>query len=157
MSKDTKAKVIEEIGDLARIGGQQRDAFDEAVSETLGVNRTDLRVLDILEQSGPLAAGKLAAEAGLSPGAMTASIDRLEKAGHASRVRDSSDRRRITIEITPSTRARAWELYGPLNEANLAVLSGLTLGDLERIRDYWRRSHEAAEAQIARLRGKAIG
>jgi hypothetical protein len=39
----------------------------------------------------------------------------------------------------------------------LAVLSGLTLGDLERIRDYWRRSHEAAEAQIARLRGKAIG
>ena len=84
---------------------------------------------------------------------MTASIDRLERAGHAGRVRDSSDRRRVTIEITPSTLERVWELYGPINEAYRAVLSGLTLRDLERIREYWRLVLEAAETGIARLRG----
>jgi DNA-binding MarR family transcriptional regulator len=144
---------MDQIGELARIGGQQTDLYDEAVCEALGINRTDLRVLDVLERAGPLSAGKLAVEAGLSPGAMTASIDRLERAGHAQRVRDSADRRRVTVEITPSTREHVWELYGPINEAYRAVLSGLTLRDLERIREYWRLVLEAAETGTARLRG----
>jgi DNA-binding MarR family transcriptional regulator len=150
VSKDPKAKVIGEIGDLARVAGQLTDRFDEAVCEALGVNRTDLRVLDLLERIGPLPAGKLAEEAGLSPGAMTASIDRLEAAGHARRVRDASDRRRITVEITPSARKRAWELYGPWNEAFERVLAGYRLRDLELIRDYWQRGVKAAERQLAR-------
>jgi DNA-binding MarR family transcriptional regulator len=154
MSNNSKAKVIEEIGELARLGSLATDLYDEAVCEALGINRTDLRVLDILERSGPLAAGKLAARAGLSPGAMTASIDRLEGAGHARRVRDTSDRRRITVEITPATRTRAQELYGPVNQAYGAVLSGLTLRDLERIREYWQRILDAAETQLARLRAE---
>jgi DNA-binding MarR family transcriptional regulator len=153
MSKDSKIKIIGEIGELARQSSLATDLYDEAVSAALGVNRTDLRVLDILERSGPLPAGKLAARSGLSPGAMTASIDRLEGAGHVVRVRDEADRRRVTIEITPATRERAWELYRPVNEAYDAALSGLTVADLERIREYWSRTLEAAEAQLARLRG----
>ena len=151
MSKDSKAKMIEEIGELTRLGGLVTDLYDEAVCKALGVNRTDLRVLDVLERIGPLPAGKLAERAGLSPGAMTASIDRLEAAGHARRVRDAADRRRITVEITPSTRKRAWEMYGPMNEANQRLLSSYTLGELERIRDYWRRGIEATERQLAQL------
>jgi DNA-binding MarR family transcriptional regulator len=151
VSKDSKAKTIGEIGELARAAGQLTDLFDEVVCEALGVNRTDLRVLDLLERIGPLPAGKLADEAGLSPGAMTASIDRLEATGHARRVRDTSDRRRITVEITPSARKRAWEMYGPWNEAFERVLAGYTLRDLELIRDYWRRGIKAAEVHLARL------
>jgi DNA-binding MarR family transcriptional regulator len=154
MSKDTKVEITDRIGELARLGGQQSDLYDEAVCDALGINRTDLRVLDILERSGPLPAGKLAAEAGLSPGAMTASIDRLEDAGHVQRIRDPSDRRRVSIEMTPATRERVWELYGPINEAYRAVLAGLTLRDLERIRDYWQLVLEAAETGITRLRGQ---
>jgi DNA-binding MarR family transcriptional regulator len=151
MSKDSKAKMIGEIGELARVGGLITDRYDEAVCEALGVNRTDLRVLDVLERIGPLPAGKLAREAGLSPGAMTASIDRLESAGHARRVRDRSDRRRITVEITPSARKRAWEMYGPWNEGFERVLAGYSLRDLELIRDYWQRGIASAERQLARL------
>jgi DNA-binding MarR family transcriptional regulator len=151
MSKDSKAKLIEEIGELARNSSLATDLFDEAVCEALGINRTDLRVIDVLERIGPMPAGKLAAQAGLSPGAMTAAIDRLEHAGHVRRVRDTADRRRITVEITPSARERAWQMYGPLNEAYRRALSGYTVRDLERIRDYWHRMLKAAEAELARL------
>jgi DNA-binding MarR family transcriptional regulator len=151
MSKDSKAKLMEEIGELTRVSSLLTDLYDEAVCEALGVNRTDLRVLDLLERIGPLPSGKLAQEAGLSPGAMTASIDRLEAAGHARRARDVKDRRRVTVEITPSARKRTWEMYGPLNEAYQRALAGYTLSDLERIREYWRRGIKAAEGQLARL------
>jgi DNA-binding MarR family transcriptional regulator len=155
MSKDTKAEVIDEIGELARISQLTTDLFDDAVCEALGVNRTDLRVLDSLERIGPMTAGKLAEVTGLSPGAMTAAIDRLEKAGHARRVPDATDRRRITVEITPAARERAWELYGPLKRAYDGAISGFTLAELETIRDYWKRSLAAGEAQLVRLEGEA--
>jgi DNA-binding MarR family transcriptional regulator len=155
MSNDSKAKAMREIAELARVSSLITDLYDEAVCEALGVNRTDLRVLDILERLGPLPAGKLAGEAGLSPGAMTASIDRLERTGHARRVPDPTDRRRIMVEITPPARERAWEMYGPMNEALNRAMSRYTLDDLERIRDYWRRTVDAGKAQLDRLRSEA--
>jgi DNA-binding MarR family transcriptional regulator len=151
MSKDSKPKLIDEISELARVSSLTTELYEETVCEALGVNRTDLHVLDILERLGPLTAGKLARETGLSPGAMTAAIDRLEKAGHVRRIRDEADRRRITVEITPATRKRAWEFYGPMKEAHDAALSGFTLAELETIRDYWLRAIEAGEGQVARL------
>jgi DNA-binding MarR family transcriptional regulator len=130
------------------------DLYDEAVCEALGINRADPRAIDVLERVGPMPAGKLAQQAGLSPGAMTASIDRLEEAGYARRVRDPDDRRRITIEPTPLTRKRARELCGPMKKAYDAAVADYTLEQLETIRDYWRRGVEVGEAQLARLRGE---
>jgi DNA-binding MarR family transcriptional regulator len=148
---------MDEIGVLARRSQQATDLFDEAVCETLGVNRTDLGVLDVLERIGPLPAGKLAEECGLSPGAMTAAIDRLERAGHVRRVRDAGDRRRVMVEITPESRERAWAIYGPLQRAYDRALSGFTLAELDVIREYRRRAIGAAEAEVARLRGEPQG
>jgi DNA-binding MarR family transcriptional regulator len=151
MSKDSKPELIQEISELARVSSLTTELYEETVCEALGVNRTDLHVLDILERVGPLTAGKLAKETGLSPGAMTAAIDRLEEAGHVRRVRDSEDRRRVTVEITQETRKLAWEFYGPMKEAHDRALAGFTLAELETIRDYWRRAIEAGEGQVARL------
>lgn len=154
MSKDSKPKLIQEIGELARISSLTTELYEETVCEALGVNRTGLHALDVLERIGPLTAGKLARETGLSPGAMTAAIDRLEDAGHVRRVRSTADRRSITVEITPATRKRAWEFYGPMQEAHDAALSRFTLAELETIREYWRRAIEAGEGQVARLQGE---
>jgi DNA-binding MarR family transcriptional regulator len=155
MSNNTKAKVIDEIAELARVSSLTTDLFDDAVCDALGVNRTDLRVLDVLERIGPLPAGRLAEETGLSPGAMTASIDRLEDAAHARRAPDPSDRRRIMVEITPAARERAWKLYGPQKQAYDGAMSGYTIKELEAIRDYWRRSIEVGRAQLDRVRREA--
>jgi DNA-binding MarR family transcriptional regulator len=98
-----------------------QDAFDDAASERLGINRTDARCLDIIDLGGRITAGQLAAESGLSTGAVTAVLDRLEQAGYVERTRDTADRRRVLVELTPKVRERAEEIWGPIAaEANEA-------------------------------------
>ena len=91
------------------------DMFDEALTGFLGINRTDGRCLDIIDRKGRVSAGQLAIESGLTTGAVTAVIDRLEAAGYARRIRDQLDRRKIWIEVTDETRAineRIFSFYG---------------------------------------------
>ena len=87
------------------------------MADRLGINRTDMRCLDIIERLDSVAAGRLASEAGLSTGAVTTVIDRLERAGLARRVADPADRRRVLVELTRRRAAATAELYGPLGEA----------------------------------------
>src|SRR5262245_22294894 len=91
-----------------------QDEFDEAASARLGINRTDARCLDILDMHGQMTAGQLAAESGLSTGAVTTLLDRLEKVGYVKRVRDTVDRRRVLVEMTDRARRRAEEIWGPI-------------------------------------------
>ncbi|MGI8505512.1 MAG: MarR family transcriptional regulator [Solirubrobacteraceae bacterium] len=59
------------------------------------MNRTDGKFLDLLDQHGRMSAGQLSQESGLTTGAVTAAIDRLERAGHGQRCADPGDRRRV--------------------------------------------------------------
>lgn len=74
--------------------------FDRAVADAVGLNLTDMACLDAISQIGPLTAGQLAQRTGLSSGAMTTAIDRLERAGYARRTEDPRDRRRVLVELT---------------------------------------------------------
>src|SRR3954464_15491067 len=102
--------IIEEGGKVFRAYQTSNDNFDQAVADHVGMNRTDMRCLDLIDQAGGMTAGELARAAGLTTGAVTAVIDRLEKAGMARRVPDPSDRRRVRLEVTP----QLWERTGPL-------------------------------------------
>jgi DNA-binding MarR family transcriptional regulator len=72
--------------------------FHQAVAERMGLNATDFKCLDVLAQRGPLTAGRLAEILGLTGGAITGVIDRLEAAGFVQRERDPGDRRRVIIK-----------------------------------------------------------
>jgi DNA-binding MarR family transcriptional regulator len=97
-----------------RSSGNLDRAFDNRAAEALGVNLTDLHALNIVENRGGLTAGALAAEAGLTSGAVTGVVDRLERAGYARRVPDPADRRRVKIEVTDRFYVRADEVWHPL-------------------------------------------
>jgi DNA-binding MarR family transcriptional regulator len=97
-----------------RTSGNLDRAFDNRAAEALGVNLTDLHALNIVENRGGLTAGALAVEAGLTSGAVTGVVDRLERAGYARRVPDPADRRRVKIEVTDRFYARADEVWHPL-------------------------------------------
>ena len=72
--------------------------FQDAVARTGGLNSTDLQAVSLLMSQGPATPGELAERTGLSAGgAITAVIDRLEKAGYVSRQRDQADRRRVIV------------------------------------------------------------
>jgi DNA-binding MarR family transcriptional regulator len=84
--------------------------FHAIVAEKLGLHLTDLKSLHVLSQQ-PMTAGILGERIGLSGPAVTALIDRLEKAGYVSRERDLADRRRITIVANPEKLIEVDSLY----------------------------------------------
>ena len=96
-----KRKIFDELIDEVRRSQSATDRFDQAVADAVGLNRTDMRCIDVLHRAGALTAGQLADATGLTTGAMTTALDRLERAGYARRTRDEADRRRVLVELTP--------------------------------------------------------
>jgi DNA-binding MarR family transcriptional regulator len=148
-----KKELIGELITAFRAAGNQDSAFDNLAAERLGLNRTDLHAVNIIENSGGLTAGELAREAGLTTGAVTGVIDRLERAGYARRVADPADRRRVKLEVTRKFYARADRIWGPA-AADWASRLGkrFTAEELERITDFLRTASELSREHTERLR-----
>jgi DNA-binding MarR family transcriptional regulator len=146
--KDLIAELISEF----RIAGNQDSAFDNLAADRLGLNRTDLHCINIIENSGGLTAGRLATEAGLTSGAVTGVIDRLERAGYARRVSDPADRRRVKLEVTPKFYARADKIWGPVAADWASRLGGrFTAEELERAIDFLRTTNDLSREHLERL------
>ena len=150
MSKLLRDELIREFIAAIRASQTATDAFDHAVADYVGLDRTAYRCLDILDQEGPMTAGRLAERARLSPGAMTALLDRLEKRGFARRTRDTEDRRRVLVEVTPELRQMAAELYGTPDEGADA-LAAYTNEQLEFLIDFLRGNAAYQEERMRRL------
>ena len=147
-----KKELIGELISEFRASGNQDSAFDNLAAERLGVNRTDLHCLNIVQNAGGLTAGELATEAGLTTGAVTGVIDRLERAGFAKRVRDPHDRRRVKIEVTPKFYARADGIWGPLaSEWESRLSRSFTIEQLEQIVEFLRATNEVGRRHLDRL------
>jgi DNA-binding MarR family transcriptional regulator len=153
----TKHELIAELIDALRANQLATDKMDEAAARGLGVNRTDARCLDIVERFGPIAAGELGREAGLSTGAVTAVIDRLVAKGYLRRVADPTDRRRVLVEITELMEERAGAYYGPLAAASVPMLSRFTVAELEAIVRFLRVGTEVVDARAAEVRAELDG
>src|SRR5919112_1147703 len=79
----------------------------QAVTRRSGMNLTDLQCMNILTSTGPIPAGRLAEEMGLTTGAVTGVIDRMERAGYVRREKDPDDARRVIIQPVPEELGRA--------------------------------------------------
>jgi DNA-binding MarR family transcriptional regulator len=152
-TRPTKKPLIEELIREFRVSGNQDRAFDGLAAERLGVNRTDLHCLNIIENSGGVTAGELAAQAGLTTGAVTGVIDRLERVGYARRMPDSADRRRVKVEVTPEFYRRAEGIWGPMAADWQSTLAGrFSVAELERITEFLRATNEVARRHLDRIR-----
>jgi DNA-binding MarR family transcriptional regulator len=150
-----KERLIQELSDEFRRNGNQSFVFDTAAARRLGINLTDLQCLDVAQRRGGVTAGELATEMGLTTGAITGVIDRLERAGYARRVRDSKDRRRVLVEVSPEFHEVAWTIWAPLAGDWQAQMRTRTVKELNVILDFMREGNEMAEQHIARLRDEA--
>jgi DNA-binding MarR family transcriptional regulator len=112
--RSPKQTKIDELVDAFRTSGNLDRAFDNLAAQRLGVSLTDLDCLNVIERAGSVTAGRLAADAGLTTGAITGVIDRLERAGFARREPDPTDRRRVTVAVTPAFYAAAGGIWGPV-------------------------------------------
>jgi DNA-binding MarR family transcriptional regulator len=153
MSNDKEkleAELIEEIrGSQAAV--QQ---MDEAAYRALGVNGTDGRCLDIIDRRGLVSAGQLATEAGLTTGAVTAVLDRLEAKELVRRVPDPKDRRRILVEVTEKLRQAAARLYFPLKAMADPWFAGLSEDEIRLLVAFNRVTREVNEERAAQIRAE---
>jgi|SRR5436305_538962 len=151
-SNSRRETLLQGLIDEIRGGQRATELVDDALSKLLGVNRTDGRCLDILEQRGRISAGQLAAEARLTSGAVTAVIDRLERDGYARRVADPDDRRRVLVEPTDKAYAITAELMGRMGEVGRPKVSEYSDEQLELLVDFQRFSRELQEEHAEWLR-----
>jgi DNA-binding MarR family transcriptional regulator len=109
-----RRQLINNAAAEARIQQTAYDRFEDAAAAYVGVNRTAMRCMDVLDQAGQLTPGEIAVQTGLTSGAVTAMLDRLERVGLVQRQPDPSDRRRVIVRLTDKSRQLTSEIYGPL-------------------------------------------
>ncbi len=146
---------------LVRSYQQDIDRFDQAVADRLGVNRTDMRCLDIClaeaEAGRRLTPKQLAVRSAMSPSAITTVLDRLERAGYVVRVRDTVNRRLVLITLTPAFAELAREIFAPVAAAGVAALAGYSAADLELLIEFFTHAHERRVEQSRALGAGADG
>jgi DNA-binding MarR family transcriptional regulator len=152
-----RLELLDRLSLAIRASQNISEAFDEHVAAAAGINRTDLRCLDILGQRGPITAGELAEAMHLSGGAITTLVDRLERAGYARRTRDTIDRRRVLVELEPGAVERAFPYYEPLFHGTVRLLEGRTDEELELIIDFLVQGREMVERELEKLESAGGG
>jgi DNA-binding MarR family transcriptional regulator len=131
--------------------------FSEAVAERLGLNPTDLKCLNLALSEDPVTPGRLAELSGLTTGAITGVLDRLERAGIARREVDPSDRRRVIVRLLPGRRAEIAAIYRPFDDAIAEVLAAYTVGERGAIDQFLAQAQRIFEQETHRLRVVAHG
>jgi DNA-binding MarR family transcriptional regulator len=148
---EERTALLEELIRVNRAYQSAVEKMDEAFFKVLGVNRTDGRCLDVIDQRPGITAGELAVAVGLSPGAVTTVLDRLEARGFVNRERDPGDRRRVTLKLTPEANRLAWEAYGPLGEMGGPLIQELSDEELEAVIRFLRGGTEINQRRADEL------
>ena len=146
-----RRELIDAINGEVRRAQNRSDAYDEAVADAVGINRTDHRCLDILENEGGATAGRLAELMGLSTGAVTTVLDRLERAGLARRVRDEHDRRKVNVVVTEKAGALLWPFYEPLMKMSERLYVRYSDQQLALVLDFLEAGAELYDEVLAEL------
>lgn len=133
-------QLVARIGALLRqlqVGG---DRISSTFAGRQGLHHTDLaaliHIMDAEARSTPLTPGQLQTVLGLSSGATTSVVDRLERQGHARRDRDTVDRRRIHLHFSESARSVAQEFFGPLGQLSGQVMDQFSDAELEVVQRF---------------------
>jgi len=120
------------------------------LAQHIGINATDMQCLNILDVEGPVPAGRLAELTGLTTGATTTTIDRLEKGGFVERVRDPKDRRRVVVRQLPS-KQEGFGFFHTIYQQWIEHCAGYSDQELAIVLDFLNTTHPKNRALIGQL------
>jgi DNA-binding MarR family transcriptional regulator len=147
-----KNELIAAIGQRVQAFQDATHEVDEAASRQLHLNRTDMRCLSVLSQAGTTSASQLADATGLTRGAMTTALDRLEASGYVRRASDQQDRRAVRVEVTDAAKKEIEGLYGPLAKEGFELLQTYSASDLAAVLRYLEDGWRLQRAHAQRMR-----
>lgn len=130
----------DELVRLLQAYAGEAERLSQVFADRHGMHVTDLYALLAVMQADragrPLTPGRLGAHLGLSSGATTALIDRLERADHVRRTRDDSDRRRVTLRFGQAADRVGVAFFGPLGAKMDELLDGYEPAELAAARRF---------------------
>jgi DNA-binding MarR family transcriptional regulator len=116
------------------------DAVGQRFADLHRLGRTDVRalvaIMDAARSGAALTAGALGTAVDLSSASVTALVDRLERAGHVRRARDTGDRRRVVLEMSESAMAAGAEFFGGLQRDLLTAMADYSDDELAVVRRF---------------------
>lgn len=149
-----RGAIVAELGHQARVNTMWTVLLHHAIASRSGINVTDMQCLNLLLLRGPMTPGRLADAMFLTTGgAITAVIDRLEKAGMVHRRRDEVDRRRVIVEVAEE--GPVVELarrFQPVAEQYAKALDGYGDEQLALISEYLTRMNDLSPTLIERIK-----
>jgi DNA-binding MarR family transcriptional regulator len=126
--------------------------FGQTVANKVGMSSSDLECLDFLNIEQRVTAGRLAELTGLTTGAITGMVDRLEKAGLVRRERDDDDRRKVFIAIVPENVAKVWRFYAHLQRGMLELWETYSDAELKLMLRFMTQGYETMLAATEELK-----
>jgi DNA-binding MarR family transcriptional regulator len=145
---------IQAINEKFREMSTETIMFHQAVADILGLHVTDHKCLDFIYRFGAMPAGRLAELTGLTTGAITGIIDRLEEAGYVRRTNDPKDRRRTIVEPTRNKKLerKIEVLFIPLRDRMHKLLSSYSDSELTFLLDATTEMLEQTREESIKLR-----
>lgn len=132
-------EVLERFGQLGRELSTMTVLFHSRIAEQMGLSGTDHKCLELaMRAKEPLTAGQIAQLSGLSTGAVTGVIDRLERRGFVRRVRDPHDRRKVLVEVSEIDESRYVHLFQDAVDFTERVLAQFSAEEFDVIERYCR-------------------
>jgi DNA-binding MarR family transcriptional regulator len=149
-----RAALLQELETAMRKSSAQGTMFAQAVAEQAGISSSDMDCMDFLNIEGRMTAGRLAELTGLTTGAITGVIDRMEKAGFVRRERDDSDRRKVFIAPVPDRLGEIAGFYELLQRAMQKQCNAYTDAELRLILRYATDSYRSILEATNQLKAK---
>jgi DNA-binding MarR family transcriptional regulator len=157
MSTTARADKIEELMREMRLMSSFDSLFSQAVAERVGMHQTDIETMDLLNTLGPMTAGELSERTGLTSGATTRLIDRLERAGFVRRCAHEADRRCVIIEPVGDNLEQLGALFQPMAEGMESIWRTFSDDELDVIIRFVRQNNTKVAEINARLRAGESG
>ena len=152
-SQPSRKELVSAIVGQARGWSTRAVLLHAVVAERLGLNPSDHKCADLLmSESGTSTPGRLAELTGLSTGAITGVLDRLERAGFVAREADPNDRRRTWVRLTPERMPNMKRIFSPFADGMEKLCSKYTLAELQLIHRFLRESEAMAVVAAEEVR-----
>src|SRR5271166_3988808 len=149
----TRRELLNKLWELGRKMSTQTVFLHQAIAQSVGLNATDTKCIDLILRGpgGSVTAGWLSDTTGLTTGAITHILDRLEKRQFIERVRDARDRRKVFIRVRPESLEPLTPKYEAMGNAYMNLVKRYSNFELRLICDYLEKTAEASERELAKM------
>ena len=151
--KTCRRDLLNQIADLGRRISTQTVFLHQAIAQTVGLNATDTKCVDLIlsHSEHTMTAGELSDKTGLTTGAITHILDRLERRRFIKRVRDTQDRRKVLVRVRAESLEPLVPKYEEVGKAYIALAEEYSDDELAVICDYMDRASAISEEEVANV------